>query len=191
MGVSHASVERVRKVRKDGAPELVRAMEAGVVSMATADEVADLPIEEQKAIVAAGPKAVKEAAKKIHEKKPKWLGRRRSPHRSRPRSSTRRLLQHGPPNRRRRRLSELFAANVPALDAMSDADLRKFGKLAADYCWNRGLIAHRLRVERADAREAERNAIRRAASEAERNAIEWLRRAGRRDRSPRRMSAPT
>jgi hypothetical protein len=54
MKVAKRMVERVRKVRKDGAPELVAALEQGRVTASAAAAVASLPIEEQKEIVAKG-----------------------------------------------------------------------------------------------------------------------------------------
>src|SRR5271166_4110612 len=70
LNVAPAAVKRVRKVRKDGASELVAAVEQGKVTISAAAGVAKLPIEKQQEIVAAG--AVKATAKKMREK-PKKL----------------------------------------------------------------------------------------------------------------------
>jgi ParB-like chromosome segregation protein Spo0J len=65
MKVAKRMIERVRKVRKDGAPELVAALEQGRVTPSAAAAVASLPIEEQKEIVAKGAPAVAAAAKTV------------------------------------------------------------------------------------------------------------------------------
>jgi DNA-binding transcriptional regulator YdaS (Cro superfamily) len=67
LNVSPAKVERVAKILKTGAPELVAAFEQGEVSISAGAAVASLPVEEQREIVAAGPEAVVEAAKEIRE----------------------------------------------------------------------------------------------------------------------------
>lgn len=63
LNVSEAKVERVHKVRAKGAPELVAAVEKGEVSVSAGASVAGLPVDDQKEIVAAGPAAVRAAAK--------------------------------------------------------------------------------------------------------------------------------
>lgn len=69
LGVSERSVSSAEAVIKHGAPELVDAVDKGLLAVSTAAEVAALPAEEQKEIVAAGDKkAVREAAKKATEK---------------------------------------------------------------------------------------------------------------------------
>jgi N6-adenosine-specific RNA methylase IME4 len=66
---SRATVERAVKVVKDGAPELVKAVERGEVSVAAAADVATLPKQEQAEIVARGEKEILEAAKQIRAEK--------------------------------------------------------------------------------------------------------------------------
>lgn len=67
LNVSERSVERAKAVRRDGAPELVKAVEAGTASLSSAAEIAKLPVDEQQAIVEAGPVAVKEVAKSVRK----------------------------------------------------------------------------------------------------------------------------
>lgn len=62
VGVSRSSVQVARKIRTQGAPELVAMVEAGAVSLRAADRVAALPVEEQQRLVANGPAAVVEHA---------------------------------------------------------------------------------------------------------------------------------
>lgn len=66
---SRATVERAVKVVKDGAPELVKAVERGEVSVAAAADVATLPKPQQAEIVARGEKEILEAAKQIRAEK--------------------------------------------------------------------------------------------------------------------------
>jgi phage N-6-adenine-methyltransferase len=63
------TVARAVAVEKQGAPELVRAVESGAASVSAAAEVASLPVEEQREIVSQGAKAIVEAAKAIREGK--------------------------------------------------------------------------------------------------------------------------
>jgi phage N-6-adenine-methyltransferase len=65
LNVSVKSVERAAKVRAQGIPELVHAVECGLVSVSAAADVATLPRAEQTEIVAAGPASVRDAAKDI------------------------------------------------------------------------------------------------------------------------------
>jgi hypothetical protein len=65
--VSTRSVASASKVLKEGAPELVAAMERGEVKVSAAADLSKLPVEKQQEIVAEGPEAVKEAAKAIRE----------------------------------------------------------------------------------------------------------------------------
>lgn len=58
MGVSRPSVQRARKVLEQGVPELIAAAEAGEIPVKAAAAVAELPKEQQKKILAAGPAAV-------------------------------------------------------------------------------------------------------------------------------------
>lgn len=64
LNVSERSVRSAKSVVENGTPELVAAVDAGQISVNAAAEVAKLPKEEQKKIVAKGPDAVKKAAKK-------------------------------------------------------------------------------------------------------------------------------
>lgn len=63
LNVSERSVKSARKVHERGAPELAAAVDRGDVSVSAAAAVADLPADEQRAIVAEGSKAVQKAAK--------------------------------------------------------------------------------------------------------------------------------
>lgn len=69
MNVSVSAVERAAAVKAHGVPELVAAVDAEVVSLSAAAEVAALPAEKQVEIVAAGPEATKAAAKEQREKR--------------------------------------------------------------------------------------------------------------------------
>jgi hypothetical protein len=62
VGVSRKSITRAKKVLKKGAPELIDAVDSGKVDVKSAAKVADLPKEEQAAVVAKGPKAVRRRA---------------------------------------------------------------------------------------------------------------------------------
>jgi len=66
-GVSPRAVERAEAVYRDGAPELVQAFESDEVSVSAAAEVATLPDDEQREVVAAGPDAMKNAAKAVRD----------------------------------------------------------------------------------------------------------------------------
>src|SRR5215831_17610847 len=65
LNVGHASVERAKTVQRAGAPELVHAVEQGAVSVSAAADVAMLPQQDQREIVARGEKEILEAAKQI------------------------------------------------------------------------------------------------------------------------------
>jgi ParB-like chromosome segregation protein Spo0J len=65
--VSTRLVASAAKVLKEGAPELVAAMERGEVKVSAAADLSKLPVEKQPEIVTAGPAAVVEAAKTIRE----------------------------------------------------------------------------------------------------------------------------
>ena len=69
LNVSERSVATAKKVIEKGAPELVAAVENGAVSVSAAAAVAKLPQEEQAATVSEGPKALKEKAKSVRQKK--------------------------------------------------------------------------------------------------------------------------
>jgi hypothetical protein len=74
VNVSPRSVETASKVLKDGAPELVKAIEAGDVTVSAAAAVSELPKPEQAAAVKEGPKAVREKAAEIRKGKSKVNG---------------------------------------------------------------------------------------------------------------------
>lgn len=69
LNVSERSVRTAKAVIEQGAPELVAAVEKGEVSVSAAASVAELPPDEQAAVVAAGPKAVREKAKEVRQGK--------------------------------------------------------------------------------------------------------------------------
>lgn len=69
LNVSRPSVQRAREVIEHGAPELVQAVEQGMVSVSAAATIAEVPKEEQKQIVARGEREILEAAKAIRTKK--------------------------------------------------------------------------------------------------------------------------
>lgn len=67
-GVSRRSVQHATTVREKGAEELQHAVETGTVKVSAAADIAALPIEEQRKIIAAAdPKVVKEVSKKNRE----------------------------------------------------------------------------------------------------------------------------
>lgn len=65
LNVSERSVRSAREVRTKGTPELAHAVESGRVSVSAAADVAELPKETQREIVAKGEKEILEAAKQI------------------------------------------------------------------------------------------------------------------------------
>lgn len=65
LNVSERSIRAAGKVLEEGAPELVAAVERGEVSVNAAASVAEVPKDEQREIVARGPKEILEAAKQI------------------------------------------------------------------------------------------------------------------------------
>jgi hypothetical protein len=69
LNVGHASVERARVVREQGAPELVAAVKQGEVSVSAAAVVATQPVEQQRELVARGEKEIIAAASKIRTQK--------------------------------------------------------------------------------------------------------------------------
>jgi len=62
---------QIEKIQKQGAPELVSAVKAGMVSLNAAAAVASLPVDEQAAVAAAGAEELKQAAKRVREAKRK------------------------------------------------------------------------------------------------------------------------
>lgn len=71
LSVSRRSVQHAAVVLKDGDPELVAAVDAGSVAVSTAAEVATLPKDEQRDVVARGEKEILMRAKEIRAAKHK------------------------------------------------------------------------------------------------------------------------
>jgi N6-adenosine-specific RNA methylase IME4 len=69
LNVGARSVARAREVQEHGAPELVRAVERGEVSVSAAADVATLPESEQQEIVARGEREILQAAVEIRAKR--------------------------------------------------------------------------------------------------------------------------
>lgn len=67
LNVSERTVRTARRVVDEGTPELVQAVTQGRVSVSAAADVAELPKEQQRVIVAKGEKEILEAAKQIRE----------------------------------------------------------------------------------------------------------------------------
>lgn len=65
VGVSHDTLTKARKVVAEGTPELVEAMDKGTASVNAAAEIASLPPEEQREVVAGGKDAITSAAAKL------------------------------------------------------------------------------------------------------------------------------
>jgi ParB-like chromosome segregation protein Spo0J len=65
LNVGHASVERAKAVQRAGAPELAQAVERGAISVSAAADVAALPAQEQREIVARGEREILRAAQEI------------------------------------------------------------------------------------------------------------------------------
>ncbi len=71
LNVGARTIKRHRKVTEEGAAELVDAMDSGDVGVKTAETLLSLDKDEQREVVAAGPDAVKQAARKARsEPKP-------------------------------------------------------------------------------------------------------------------------
>lgn len=67
--VGTSSLDRARKVQRDGVPELSEAVEKGEVTVNAASQVAKLPDAEQRAVVAGGAAAIKAKAKELRSPK--------------------------------------------------------------------------------------------------------------------------
>jgi hypothetical protein len=67
--LSSSQVVLIEKIQKQGAPELVAAVKAGMVSINAAAAVASLPAQEQAAAASAGAEELKQAAKRVREAK--------------------------------------------------------------------------------------------------------------------------
>lgn len=71
LNVSERTVNSAKKIEQQGAPELVEKVEQGAVSVSAAADVAQLPKEEQKEVVARGEKEILARAKEIRAEKAK------------------------------------------------------------------------------------------------------------------------
>lgn len=69
LNVSRRTVQAAAKVRDEGTPELVQAVQAGKVSVSAAADVAELPKQEQAVVVARGEAEILAVAKEIRAKK--------------------------------------------------------------------------------------------------------------------------
>jgi hypothetical protein len=69
VGVSGRTVEAASKVLKRGTPELIRSVETGQVSVSAAADLAGLPPDEQRDVVARGKKAAAGTAKQLRGRK--------------------------------------------------------------------------------------------------------------------------
>ncbi len=65
--VSSSTLGQIEKIQKTAAPELVRAVKSGVISINAAAAVATLPSEKQVAAVAGGKKELHQAARQVRE----------------------------------------------------------------------------------------------------------------------------
>jgi len=69
--VSSNTLGQIEKIQKDAAPELVRAVKSGEISINAAAAVAAMPVEQQVSAAAEGRKALKELARQAREAKAK------------------------------------------------------------------------------------------------------------------------
>lgn len=67
LNVGRSGVQRARRVIEKAAPEIVAAVERGEVAVSAAAVVADLPVEQQRKVIAEGPRAVREKAAEIRQ----------------------------------------------------------------------------------------------------------------------------
>src|SRR5215831_16624987 len=73
LNVGERSVARAREVQEHGAPELIHAVEQGSVSVSAAADVATLPAQEQREIVARGERKILRAAQEIRARRLKCV----------------------------------------------------------------------------------------------------------------------
>jgi ParB-like chromosome segregation protein Spo0J len=71
LNVGESTVTRAKKIQRLGSPELVAAVESGEVTVGAAYKVAELDQDEQRKILEGGATGVKEAAKKLRQRKTK------------------------------------------------------------------------------------------------------------------------
>ena len=64
-GASVRTMKQAGKVKREAAPEIKEAVKSGAVSLKDAHAISDLPKEEQAALAAAGPHAIKKAARAV------------------------------------------------------------------------------------------------------------------------------
>jgi N6-adenosine-specific RNA methylase IME4/ParB-like chromosome segregation protein Spo0J len=69
LNVGERSVARAREVQEHGAPELIRAVESGAVSVSAAADIATQPLDEQREIVAHGEREILRKAQEIRARK--------------------------------------------------------------------------------------------------------------------------
>jgi ParB-like chromosome segregation protein Spo0J len=69
LNVGERTVARAREIIDHGAPELVRAVEQGAVSVSAAADIATQPVDEQREIVARGEREILKAARDIRARK--------------------------------------------------------------------------------------------------------------------------
>ncbi|CAB3625846.1 hypothetical protein [Achromobacter pestifer] len=67
--ISSSTLGQIEKIQKDAAPELVRAVKEGAISINAAAAVASLPVERQAAAVAGGKKELQLAAREVRQAK--------------------------------------------------------------------------------------------------------------------------
>ncbi|WMD21778.1 hypothetical protein RAS12_05210 [Achromobacter seleniivolatilans] len=67
--ISSSTLGQIEKIQKDAAPELVRAVKEGAISINAAAAVASLPAERQAAAVAGGKKELQQAAREVRQAK--------------------------------------------------------------------------------------------------------------------------
>ncbi len=67
--ISSNTISQIEKIQKSAAPELVAAVKAGTISINAAATVASLPVQEQVAAAAGGPKELRQAARQVREAK--------------------------------------------------------------------------------------------------------------------------